>query len=172
MSQLVALSVAIAVLAGVATWGFLVVGGVLIWAAFLAWGCFFHTGGDQNALRKTIIGNIFGVVCGWIAAVVILAVPLAGALSLPLWAAIVVFITVLGLCLGAHLEPFNVIPAAVYGYAATFAFLLQTPEKLALPKLLSASMDNALIVVPVSMVIGALFGFASGKLGAVLQGGK
>jgi hypothetical protein len=172
MSQLVALSIAIAVLAAIATWAFLAVGSVLIWAAFLAWACFFHTGGDQNALKKTIVGNIFGVICGWVAAVVILGVPLANSLTLPVWAGIVVGFTVVVLCLAAHAGLLNVIPASVYGYAATFAFLLQTPEKLTLPKLTSASMENALIVVPVSMVIGALFALASGRLGAALQGSK
>ena len=172
MSALVALSVAIGVLAGVATWGFLFFGGVLVWAAFIAWGCFFHIGGDMNALRKTIIGNVFGVVCAWIDALIILGIPLAGALTLPVWAAIVVGVTVLLICLAAHIEIFNVIPASFYGYAPTFAFLLQTPEKLALPKLLSASLDNALIVVSLSMIIGALFGIVSAKLGPALAASK
>ena len=57
---------------------------------------------------------------------------------------------------------------SVYGYAATFAFLLQTPEKLSLDPLLSVTLDNVLIVVPISMVIGALYGLASGRLGAAM----
>lgn len=168
MSQLSALSLSIAVLGGIATWAFLALGGVFIWAAFVAWACFFHTGGDGNALRNTIVGNIFGTVCAWLAAVVILAVPLAEALSLPLWAGIVVGVSVWVVCMAANVKAFAVIPASFYGYASTFAFLLQTPEKLSLAKLTSASLDNALIVVSVSMAIGAVLGFVSGKLGARL----
>mgnify|MGYP001566206216 FL=1 len=87
MSKMGALSLSIGVLGGLAAWAFLSLGGILIWAAFLGWACFFHTGGDNNALRNTIVGNVFGSVSAWIAAVVILAIPLADKLTLPLWAA-------------------------------------------------------------------------------------
>jgi hypothetical protein len=167
MSQLVALSVSIGVLGGIATFLFLN-SGLLIWAAFVAWACFFHSGGDTNGLRNTIVGNVFGAFCAWLAAVILLSVPLGGTLGLPLWAAIVVGVTVLGMCLAAHIKAFSVIPASVYGYAATFAFLLQTAGMLNKDKLLSASLQNGLVVVALSMVIGALFGFASGKVGALL----
>ena len=60
------------------------------------------------------------------------------------------------------------VPGTTFGYACTFAFLLQTPDRLSLDKLLSPSFANSLIVVPVSMIGGALFGFASAKLAAAL----
>jgi hypothetical protein len=167
MSQLVALSVSIGVLGGIATFLFLHAG-LLIWAAFVAWACFFHSGGDTTGLRTTIVGNVFGAVCAWLAAVILLAVPLGDTLGLPLWAALVVGVTVLGMCLAAHIKALSVIPASVYGYGATFAFLLQTAGMLTTDKLLSASLQNGLVVVALSMVIGALFGFASGKVGAWL----
>lgn len=167
MSQLVALSVSIGVLGGIATILFLN-SGLLIWAAFVAWACFFHSGGDTNGLRNTIVGNVFGAFCAWLAAVILLSVPLGDTLGLPLWAAIVVGVTVLGMCLAAHIKAFSVIPASVYGYASTFAFLLQTAGMLNKDKLMSASLQNGLVVVALSMVIGALFGFASGKVGALL----
>lgn len=168
MTQLAALSLSIGILGGIATWAFLTVGGVLIWAAFVAWGCFFHTGGDANALRGTIINNIFGVVVATVAALVILTVPGAAALGLPLWAGIVVGVTAGLIVIAANIKAFAVIPAGFYGYACTFAFLLQTPEKLSVDALTSVGMNNGLIVVSLSMVIGALFGFVSGKLGAAL----
>lgn len=168
MSQLAALSLSIGLLGGIATWAFLSVGGVLIWAAFVAWGCFFHTGGDVNALRGTIVGNLFGAVVATVAALVILTVPGAATLGLPLWAGIVVAITAWAICIAANIKLFSVIPANVYGYACTFAFLLQTPDKLTPAALTSLSMDNGLIAVGLSMVIGALLGFVSGKLGAAL----
>jgi hypothetical protein len=162
------LFVSVGILAGVATWFFLAVGSILIWAAFVAWACFFHSGGNEAALKSTIISNAFGVAVAWITAIVILAIPLAEALTLPVWAAIAVAIAVGAYVLAAHVEALSSIPGTTYGYACTFAFLLQTPDKLSLDMLTSASLDNALIVVIISMVIGALFGFASGKLAGAM----
>ena len=167
MSQLVALSVSIGLLGGIATILYLKVG-LLIWAGFIAWACFFHSGGDGNALRNTIVGNAFGAFCAWLAALIILHFPLADSLTLPVWAGIVVGLTVMAMCLAAHIKAFSVIPASVYGYAATFAYLLQTADTMTKDKLMSASMANALLAVIISMAIGALFGLASGKLGGAL----
>ena len=169
MSQLVALSVSIGLLGGIATILYLKLG-LLIWAGFIAWACFFHSGGDSNALKNTIVGNAFGAVCAWVAAVIILSVPLGEKLSLPVWAGIVVGLTVLVLCLAAQIKALSSIPASVYGYASVFAFLLQTPETMAKEKLMSASSANALVIVIASMLIGALFGLAAGKMGGALAG--
>jgi len=168
MSQLVALSLSIGVLGGIATILYLKLG-LLIWAGFVAWACFFHSGGDNAALKNTIVCNIFGAVLAWLAAVIILSVPLAETLSLPVWAGIVVGITVLVLVLGANIKAFSVIPASVYGYACTFAYLLQTTDAMTRERLMALGMGNALIAVAVSMVIGALFGIASGKVAGALQ---
>ena len=137
-------------------------------SGFIAWACFFHSGGDGNALRNTIVGNAFGAFCAWLAALIILHFPLADSLTLPVWAGIVVGLTVMAMCLAAHIKAFSVIPASVYGYAATFAYLLQTADTMTKDKLMSAGMGNALVVVIISMALGALFGLASGKLGGAL----
>lgn len=170
MSLLIALSISIGLLGGIATWAFLSAwsGPVLIWAAFVAWGCFYHSGGDEAALKNTIIGNLFGAVCAWVAAMIILSVPLAATLTLPVWAGIVVAGTVVVVVLAAHIPAFSVIPASVYGYASAFAFLLQTPKALSVETLTSATMSNALLIVPASMIVGAVFGLASAKIGGML----
>ena len=168
MSGLIALTISIGILAGIATWFFLAAGSILIWAAFVAWACYFHSGGDNAALKSTVFCNIFGVVCAWIAALAILGIPLAATLSLPLWAAIVVAVTVAAYTLASQIPALSSIPGTTYGYACTFAFLLQTPDKLSLGALVSPSLDNALIAVPVSMVIGAAFGWATGKFAGVM----
>src|SRR4029077_6782126 len=72
MSSLVALSVSIGILGGVATILYLNVG-LLIWAGFLAWACYFHAGGNDAALKNTIVCNIFGSFCAWVAAMIILS---------------------------------------------------------------------------------------------------
>lgn len=168
MTTLVALAVGVGLLGGIATLIFLSVGSILIWAAFAAWACYFHSGGNMDALKSTIICNVFGVIVAWIAALIILGIPLAGTLSLPLWAGIVVAITVAAYILAAHVKLLSSIPGTTYGYACTFAFLLQTPGKLDMAVLTSASLDNALIVVALSMIIGALFAYASGQLAGAM----
>lgn len=167
MSSLVALSVSIGVLGGIATVLYLNVG-LLIWAGFLAWACYFHAGGNETGLKNTIICNAFGSLCACIAAWLILTVPLAATLSLPVWAGIVVGVTVMAMCLAAHVPALAAIPASVYGYAATFAYLLQTPNVLTLANVTSASMANPFLLVVVSMALGAGFAVASAKLAAAL----
>src|SRR5215831_7878666 len=94
MTTLVALAISVGLLGGVATLIFLSVGSILIWAAFAAWARYFHSGGNVEALKSTIICNVFGVIAAWVAALIILGIPLGNALSLPLWAGIVVAVTV------------------------------------------------------------------------------
>ena len=166
MSQLVALSVSIGVLGGIATFLYLKLGW-LIWAGFIAWACFFHSGGDTNAFKNTVVCNLFGAVCAWVAALLILS-PMGG-LTGEIWAAIVVAITVLVLCLGAHVKALSSIPASVYGYAAVFAYLLgNATANLTKENLMSFGKANALILVFISMLVGAIFGLVSGKVGAAL----
>lgn len=169
MSRLAALSLSIGLLGGFATWLFLTVGGVLIWAAFVAWGCYFQAGGNAQALRSTLVCNTFGAAVAWLAAIVILAVPLGELLTPPGWAGAVVFATAWLVCMAAGIPALATIPASFYGYASTFAFLLQTPEKMNLAALTSPGLENAFIVTALSMALGALFGYASGRLGGALM---
>lgn len=166
MPQLVALSVSIGLLGGIATFLFLqFMTHYLIWAAFLAWACYFHSGANAEALKKTITCNLFGAFMGWVAALLLVTVAPPGAAS----AAVVVGVTVLALCLAAHLPALATIPASVYGYAAVFAFLLgNAATNLTKDALTQASPANALVAVAASMIVGALFGHASGILGAKL----
>ena len=167
MSSLVALSVSIGVLGAIATILFLKFG-LLIWAGFIAWACFFQSGGNTAGLKSTIICNVFGALMAWVAAVIIISLPYAASLTLPVWAGIVVGLTVLVLCLAAHVPALSSIPASVYGYGAVFAYLLQTPDAMSKDKLMSASMANAFVLVAISMIVGALFGLASGKMAGAL----
>jgi Protein of unknown function (DUF1097) len=69
MSELLALSVSVAILGGI--WAFLALGPLagyaLVWVGFIAAGCFFAAGGDTKALTKTIVGMIYGAIIAWIA---------------------------------------------------------------------------------------------------------
>ncbi len=170
MKSLVALSISIGVLGGIAAALCLgpLTGKVLIWAVFISWGCFFVIGGDVKALQKTIICTLLGAILAWLTLLIILAIPLAGMLTLPIWAGIVIAVLVTIMCLLAHIEIFDSIPASVFGYASVAAYTLQTDGALAIPMLTSGSFNNPLIVIGVSLVIGAILGMISGKVGAAL----
>jgi hypothetical protein len=167
MSQLVALSISIAVLGAV--WAFLALGPltgfVLVWAGFIAWGCFFHTGGDTNALIKTIAGTAYGVLVGWIALLIIVYVPMPSASAV--WPAIVVGVTVFFLVIVASVEQLSAVPANVYGYAAVVGYSLHQPT--ALQNLTAPSFANPLILLIVSMAIGAVFGYLSSEATKLLK---
>lgn len=178
MPQLVALSLSIGVLGGI--WTFLALsplaGFVLVWAGFISWACFFHCGGDKKAVATTITGTAFGTLMAWIALLLIVNVQIE-ALGV-VWIAIVVGVTAASLVIVASYAPLSAIPANVYGYAATFAYALQTPSVPGataadagtgpLQNLVSVNFENPLILLPISFAIGAVFGYLSGQLGAAM----
>jgi len=171
MNNLTALSLSIAGLAGLAT--FLAVGPLsglfLIWAATIAWAAYFFLGANQEALKNTIVCGIFGVFLAWLAAIELTNIPSTAILGFPVWAAVTVTCSVLVLCLAANIPALATIPASVLGYSSTFAYLLQTPDKLTQDVLLSASLNNPLILISISIVVGTYFGQFSAQLCAKLQ---
>ncbi len=173
MTSHIALSISIGVLGGIAAALCLgpLAGIVLIWAVFIAWACFFAIGGDGQALQNTIVCSILGAVLAWVALLIILGVPLADTLTTPIWAGIVIGVTVLVMCLLAKIEFFSSIPASVLGYASVASLALQTPSAFSIDALTSFSYNNALIVIVISLVVGAVFGLISSKVGDVLTSG-
>lgn len=162
MPQLVALSLSIAVLGGI--WAFIALSlsaYLVVWAGFIAWGCFFHSGGDQKALIKTICGNVYGIIVAWIALLLIINISGGTVVN-----AIIVGVTVFFLVIVAKIDQLSVVPANVYGYAAMVAFalpVLGTPGVLTSP-----SFVNPLVIMIVSMVIGAIAGYVSGLIAGAL----
>ena len=174
MSPLLALSLSIAVLGGI--WAYLALsplaGFVLVWAGFIAWGSFFHSGGDSKALVKTLCGNVYGIVIGWIALLIIFK---AGVADMgPGAIASVVGVTVFLLVIVASIEALSAVPANVYGYASIVAYALHQAAKPDAPgtgpleNLTAANFANPLVILIVSMVIGALAGYLSGQLAKVM----
>ncbi|MGB8276173.1 MAG: DUF1097 domain-containing protein [Alphaproteobacteria bacterium] len=170
MTSLVALSISIGVLGAVATW--LALGPLSavyqVWIGFIAWATFFATGGNNAALKTTIVSGIWGAICAWVALLIIATVPVEG-LGI-VWPAIVVGVTVIVLCLGAHVEALANIPAGVYGYAATAGLTLLS-NKLNVESLAAVGPDNPLVVAVISIIVGAVFGLLSGKLAGMLGKG-
>jgi hypothetical protein len=168
MKQLVALSLSIAILGAI--WAYLALGPlsgyVLVWAGFIAWGCYFHSGANGSALTKTIVGTCYGAFIGWIALLLVVntSMPSLGVA----WPAILVGVTVFFLVIVASIDALSVVPANVYGYAAIVAYALTSDPSGPLKNLTSGSFANPLIVLILSLVIGALFGMVSGKLAGAL----
>ncbi|HAJ71089.1 MAG TPA: DUF1097 domain-containing protein [Methylophilaceae bacterium] len=165
MSKLTALAVSIAVLGGV--WAFLALnplaGAALVWVGFIAWGCYFHTGGDTAALQKTIAGMIFGAVMAGIA-LYLVGSGMLGGLGV-LAAPVIIAVTVFPLVIVAGNTLLSVVPANVYGYAATAGYALSKADA---GSVTAMDLTNPVLLVAVSTVIGALFGVASGKLAGML----
>ncbi len=171
MDKLTALSLSIGGLAGVAT--FLAVGpasGIFfIWAATIAWAAYFYLGANKEALINTIVCGIFGVFMAWLTAILLTEIPSTALLGFPLMAAITVAVAVVVMCLAANIPQLASIPTSVLGYSSTFAYLLQTPDKLTKEVLLGVSLDNPLLVISISIVVGTYFGQWSAQLSAKLN---
>ena len=77
MTELLALSVSVAVLGGI--WAFIALGPLaslaLVRVGFIGAGCFFAAGGDTKALTKTIVGMIYRAIVAWIVLLIIAKVP-------------------------------------------------------------------------------------------------
>jgi hypothetical protein len=157
MPSLIALALSIGMLATVATWIFL---GPLaamlmqIWQAFIAWACFFHSGADLEAAKKTVICMSFGAVVG------ALSVMLAGQLGMlgGLAAPVAVGIGAAVIVLAAHIGVLATIPASVYGFASIAGLIL----------LKGVPAAEAIAPTILSIVAGTAFGFVSAKLGAAM----
>lgn len=165
MSKLTALALSIAVLGGV--WAFLALnllaGVALVWVGFIAWGCYFATGADTAALQKTIAGMIYGAVIAGIALYLVSSGMLGGlgALAAP----IIIAVTVFPLVAVAGMNLLSVVPANVYGYAATAGLALTAGTA---GNVTAMDMTNPVILVAISTVLGALFGMISGKASGML----
>ena len=144
MTELLALSVSVAVLGGI--WAFIALGPLggfaLVWVGFIAAGCFFAAGGDIKALSKTIVGMVYGAIVAWIALLIIAKVPVPALGTV--WPAIVVGVTVFFLVIVAFTDLLSCVPANVYGYAALVGYTLSAGK---LDALTAADNSNPLFLI-------------------------
>lgn len=156
------LALSIGGLGGVATWLAFgpLAGFVTIWAIFIAWGSYFHNGADMAALKNTIVCGIFGAIMAGIAFILIGAVPLGDVLTAPVWVGVAVFVLVMA----ASIPALSVIPSAVYGFAATAAYAIHAGGSTS-----ALDMTNPVIVISLSIIVGAVFGMLSNKLSAMIK---
>jgi Protein of unknown function (DUF1097) len=166
MSQLLALSVSVAVLGAV--WAFLALGPlagyVLVWAGFITIGCFFAAGADQKAAVRTLVGVIYGAVVGWITLLVIAKVPVPSLGTV--WPAIVVGFFVFFLVIVASIDVLSVVPANVYGFAMVVAYTLSSGK---MDDLTAANNTNPLLLVIASAICGVIVGYLMGQLANAIK---
>ncbi len=157
------LALSIGGLGAVATWLAFgpLAGLVTIWAIFIGWGQYFHNGADNAALKNTIVCSVFGSVLAGVAFILMGLVPLGDLLTAPVW----VGVTVFALVMGASIPAFSVIPSAVYGYAATAAYAIHVGGSTS-----AMDMTNPVLVVSLSLVVGAVFGLVSAKVNTMISG--
>lgn len=154
MKRLVALGISIGVLAGIATWisGSLHAVGSLatplvVWVAFAAWACFYAAGGGTAGLTKTLGGNVSGVFWGWLIFEGATHTSAGSAAVLGVFVALGAF----AMCVQAAWPPVAFIPGAFVGAAAYFGTGTLWKQTL------------------ISLVVGALFAYASERLGDVVE---
>ncbi len=166
MSQLLALSISVAVLGAI--WAYLALGPlapyVLVWAGFIAAGCFFAAGADTNALIKTLAGIIYGAIVGWITLLVIDKVPVPSLGTF--WPALVVGFFVFFLVIVASVEQLSVVPANIYGFAMVVAYTLSAGK---LTDVATVGAANPLVLVILSAIAGVILGYLIGQLAGVLK---
>lgn len=157
MSLLIALTISIGLLAVAATWLFLgplAAMNMQIWQAFIAWACFFNNGGKSAGLKTTLLCMSFGAVVGMVSVMLIGSLGGLGSLAAP----VAVGIGAAVIVLAAHLPLLSAIPASVYGFASIAGLIL----------LKGLSPAAAIVPTVLSIVVGALFGWASEQVAGKL----
>jgi nucleoside recognition membrane protein YjiH len=169
MSSNTALAISVGVLGAIATWLFLgPLGGALaIWAAFIAWGCFFHCGAKEHGLQSAILCNAAGAIIAGIALVVAARAGLADKLGQPVWTGVCFGVGLAVMVVLANIPALASVPAQVYGFGSVIAYALM---KDASGSLTAASLQNPVVVIILSMIIGAVFGYVSEKVAGMLAG--
>lgn len=166
MNVVYAFAISASVIASITTLAFLSFPGLLIWCAFIGWAAYLQSGGAASVISSVSTSMLFGAFMAWLFAVILsmgllpFGIPVAAALIVAVMAPVMVIAQKIGLL--------SVVPATFYGFACSFAFLAQTEGVFNLESLLSFSLANSLIIVPVSLFIGVFLGWlhatAAGKL--------
>ncbi|MBA2565394.1 MAG: DUF1097 domain-containing protein [Gemmatimonadetes bacterium] len=154
MSLYTALGIAIGIL--IAVWTYLSLGtdvGLIVWAGIVAWGAFYAAGGGTEGFMKTVATNLSGILWGFL--VLLIAGMIGGGVAI---VALLVGVAAFMMCVQANLPLLSFIPGAFLG-AATYVGAGGTGK-----------FDRLLVMVALSMVLGALFGYVSEVLGKKLAG--
>jgi Protein of unknown function (DUF1097) len=170
LSSLTAAAVAAALVAAASVLTFSAIPHLFVWAAFIGWASYDHSGATPQAALRSSAALIFGVVMAWAVAIVVAAgtLPLSAWLAMPIAAGIASFLIVL-----ASAAPIlKVVPATFYGFASTFAYLSLVPQTFTISEMTTFDWKNAIVAVPISLLIGTGLGVTQGWLARVLVAGE
>ena len=164
LSSLTAAALAAALVAAAAVLAFSQMPEFFVWAAFIGWASYDHSGATSRAPLRSSAALVFGVAIAWAVALVVAAGTLR--LGVPLATAIAAFLIVL-----ASAAPIlSVVPATFYGFASMFAYL--SPGAFTISALTALKWENAIVALPISLLIGTGLGAVQGWLARVLLGGE
>ncbi len=161
MDLVVALGISIGIL--IAAWVYLTVSmpelGLIVWAGIVAWATFYAAGGGTGGLQKAIASNLAGNF--WAAVALFVTASLGGdVLVLSIAFGVVAFI----FCVQSKLPLLAFIPGAFLG-AATWVGV-----DVAGAGGDGGVVDMADVMIPVSMVVGAILGYVSEMVGKKIAG--
>jgi hypothetical protein len=110
---------------------------------------------------------VFGVVMAWLVAVIVAEgwLHLSSSVSSAIAAGLASFLIVLA----SRFEPFSNVPATFYGFASAFAFLTLTPRAFSIRAMTQWNLENVLVAVPVSLLIGSALGVLQGLVAGRLS---
>jgi hypothetical protein len=167
---LIAAATAAALIAAAAVLAFSCMPDLLVWAAFIGWASYDHSGANPQALLRSSAGLVFGVMMASAVAIFVASgtLPLGVAPATAVSAAIASFVIVVA----SRVPLLSVVPAAFYGFASTFAYASLAPGAFAIRAATKLGAQNALVVVPISLLIGTGLGVAHGWLAKVLAAGE
>ncbi len=155
-----------AIVAGATVAIFSQLAGLWVWAAFIGWASYDQSGEDRRALLISSTCMVFGVVMAWLVALTVAAGELPGGSVLvsSVAAALASFLIVWV----ARYRTLSDVPATFYGFASAFAFLLLSPGAFAMLPLTSVGLQNVLLCVPISLLIGSGLGVVQLRLSEAL----
>lgn len=153
-----AYTVSIGVLAVVDTYLTATVLPVPVWVTFIAWASFFIVGAGNKGLVQSVASNLTGLA---ISSATLLAIAMAP--GTPLMAAILVGIGSAAMVQASKATLLGILPAIVWGFASTVGTTVATGKPIT-----TVGIDNPALVAATALVVGALFGWVSERLGEAL----
>jgi hypothetical protein len=166
LSPLSSAALAAAVVAAAAVLAFSALPKLFVWAAFIGWASYNHSGATVQAAIRSSAALVFGVIMAWLVAVIVAAhvLPANEAVSTAIVAGTASFLIVIA----SRTALLSVVPATFYGFASTFAYLSLSSGAFTMGMLTSLSWSNAIISVPVSLLIGTGLGIVHARLANVI----
>jgi hypothetical protein len=165
LSSLSSAALAAALVAAAAVLAFSALPALFVWAAFIGWASYDHSGANVQAAIRSSVALVFGVIMAWLVAMIVEAHALPATMSVS--TAIVAGTASFLIVIASRTALLSVVPATFYGFASTFAYL-SLSGAFTTEVLTSLSWHNAIISVPVSLLIGTGLGILHGWLSNVI----